>query len=68
VQKNCGGSADGLPIVVGFVAQTNKQVAGDLELSEITVKIHRGSAMRKMGARTLADLVRMADALKVANE
>ncbi len=42
----------------------NKQVAGDLGLSEITVKIHRGSAMRKMGARTLADLVRMADALK----
>jgi FixJ family two-component response regulator len=44
----------------------NKQVAGDLGLSEITVKIHRGSAMRKMGARTLADLVRMADALKSA--
>ncbi len=42
----------------------NKQVAGDLGLSEITVKIHRGSAMRKMGARTLADLVRMADTLK----
>lgn len=42
----------------------NKQVAGDLGLSEITVKIHRGAAMRKMGARTLADLVRMADALK----
>jgi len=41
----------------------NKQVAGDLALSEITVKIHRGSAMRKMGARTLADLVRMAQAL-----
>lgn len=41
----------------------NKQVAGDLELSEITVKIHRGAAMRKMGARSLADLVRMADAL-----
>ena len=41
----------------------NKQVAGDLGLSEITVKIHRGSAMRKMGARTLADLVRMAEAL-----
>lgn len=41
----------------------NKQVAGDLEISEVTVKIHRGSAMRKMGARTLADLVRMADAL-----
>jgi FixJ family two-component response regulator len=42
----------------------NKQVAGELGLSEITVKIHRGAAMRKMGARTLADLVRMADALK----
>ena len=41
----------------------NKQVAGELSLSEITVKIHRGSAMRKMGARSLADLVRMADTL-----
>jgi FixJ family two-component response regulator len=43
----------------------NKQVAGDLDISEITVKIHRGAAMRKMRARTLADLVRMADALCV---
>lgn len=42
----------------------NKQIAGDLGISEITVKIHRGAAMRKMGARTLADLVRMADMLK----
>jgi FixJ family two-component response regulator len=43
----------------------NKQVAGDLGLSEITVKIHRGAAMRKMNARTLADLVRMAETLKL---
>jgi FixJ family two-component response regulator len=43
----------------------NKQVAGDLGLSEITVKIHRSSAMRKMDARTLADLVRMAGALQL---
>jgi FixJ family two-component response regulator len=43
----------------------NKQVAGDLDISEITVKIHRGAAMRKMGARTFADLVRMVDALRV---
>ena len=41
----------------------NKQVAGDLGISEITVKIHRGAVMRKMGARTLADLVRMADVI-----
>jgi len=41
----------------------NKQVAASLDLSEMTVKIHRGSAMRKMGARTFADLVRMADGL-----
>ena len=44
----------------------NKQVAGDLGLSEVTVKIHRGSAMRKMRARTLADLVRMAEALGIS--
>ena len=51
--------------VMGLVAagKMNKQVAGDLGLSEVTVKIHRGSAMRKMRARTLADLVRMAEAL-----
>ena len=42
----------------------NKQAAADLGISEITVKIHRGAAMRKMGARTLADLVRMAEAIK----
>jgi FixJ family two-component response regulator len=42
----------------------NKQVAGDLGITEITVKIHRGAAMRKMGARTLADLVRMAEVLR----
>jgi FixJ family two-component response regulator len=42
----------------------NKQVAGDLGISEITVKIHRGAATHKMGARTYADLVRMADALQ----
>jgi FixJ family two-component response regulator len=43
----------------------NKQIAGELKLAEITVKIHRGHIMRKMGARSLADLVRMAEVLGV---
>jgi FixJ family two-component response regulator len=43
----------------------NKQVAGRIGLSEITVKVHRGRIMQKMGARTLADLVRMAEALGI---
>jgi RNA polymerase sigma factor (sigma-70 family) len=41
----------------------NKQVAGELGLSEITVKIHRSHAMQKMKARSLADLVRMSEGL-----
>jgi FixJ family two-component response regulator len=43
----------------------NKQVADELNLSEKTVKIHRGNVMRKMEARTFADLVRMAEKLKL---
>jgi len=43
----------------------NKQIAAELGLSEITVKLHRGNVMKKMGARSLADLVRMADAVGV---
>jgi FixJ family two-component response regulator len=43
----------------------NKQTAAEVGLSEITVKIHRGNVMRKMGARTLAELVRIAEALDV---
>lgn len=54
--------------VMGYVTAglMNKQVAGLMELSEITVKIHRGNVMRKMGVRSLADLVRKAEALGVS--
>lgn len=41
----------------------NKQIAGILDLSEVTVKIHRGIMMKKMEARSVADLVRMAETL-----
>lgn len=53
--------------VMGFVTAglMNKQVAAEMGVSEITVKIHRGHAMRKMEARSLADLVRMAELLGV---
>ena len=43
----------------------NKQIAYRLKVTEITVKIHRGQVMRKMEARSLADLVRMADMLGI---
>jgi FixJ family two-component response regulator len=43
----------------------NKQIAAELNLAEITVKIHRGRIMKKMHARSVADLVKMAEALGV---
>jgi FixJ family two-component response regulator len=46
----------------------NKQIAGEMQLAEITVKVHRGSVMRKMGAKSLADLVRMADIMGIARK
>jgi FixJ family two-component response regulator len=53
--------------VIGLVTTglMNKQVAAELGVSEITVKVHRGNIMRKMNARSLPDLVRMADALGI---
>jgi FixJ family two-component response regulator len=43
----------------------SKQIAAQISLSEITVKVHRSHLMKKMGARSVADLVRMAEALGV---
>ena len=53
--------------VLAFVTAglMNKQIAAELGVSEITVKVHRGNVMKKMGARSLADLVRMADTLGI---
>ncbi|MCZ3377398.1 MULTISPECIES: response regulator transcription factor [Rhizobium] len=51
--------------VMALVARglLNKQIAAEIGLSEITVKVHRGQAMRKMRADSVADLIRMADNL-----
>jgi FixJ family two-component response regulator len=51
--------------VMGGVAAglLNKQIAYDLSISEVTVKIHHGQVMQKMGTASVADLVRMADRL-----
>jgi FixJ family two-component response regulator len=46
----------------------NKQVAAQLDLAEITVKIYRGHIMKKMGAKSLADLIRMTEALGIGRE
>jgi FixJ family two-component response regulator len=45
----------------------NKQMAGQLNLSEVTVKVHRHNLMRKLGARSVPDLVKMAEALRICN-
>jgi FixJ family two-component response regulator len=52
-----------LPFIIGGFL--NKQIAAELNLSEVTVKIHRGQIMRKMEVRSVADLVRKADALGI---
>jgi RNA polymerase sigma factor (sigma-70 family) len=44
----------------------NKQVAAEIGLSEVTVKVHRHNLMKKLDARSFADLVRMADALRIS--
>jgi FixJ family two-component response regulator len=54
--------------VLGYVLAglMNKQIASEMELSEITVKIHRGQMMKKMESRSVAELVRKAEAIHIA--
>jgi FixJ family two-component response regulator len=53
--------------VIGYVSAgfLNKQIAAEMGISEVTVKVHRRNIMQKMSARSLAELVRMADVLGV---
>ena len=53
--------------VMGFVLSglLNRQIASEMNLSEITVKVHRGQVMRKMSARSMPDLVRKAESLGI---
>jgi FixJ family two-component response regulator len=51
-------------VVTGLL---NKQIAGELGTTDLTIKAHRGRVMRKMGAGSLADLVRMAEKLKISS-
>lgn len=53
-----------LPFVIGGLL--NKETAADLGTSEVTIRVHRSQIMRKMGARSLAELVRMADKLGIS--
>lgn len=52
------------PLVIS--GRLNKQIAAELETSETTVKVHRGQLMKKMGADSLADLVRMGERLGIS--
>jgi FixJ family two-component response regulator len=53
--------------IMGFVTAglMNKQIASEIGVSEVTVKFHRGNLMRKMGAKSVVELVRMAEALGI---
>jgi hypothetical protein len=46
----------------------NRQVAAEIGVSEVTVKVHRHKVMRKLGVKSLAELVRIADVLEISGE
>jgi FixJ family two-component response regulator len=53
-------------MALAILGRLNKQIAGELGVSEVTVKVHRGQIMRKMRAKSLPELVRMGDLLNLA--
>jgi FixJ family two-component response regulator len=64
--RRYAGLSDREKQIMGLLAagRVTKQIAGELGVSKVTVRVHRGQIMQKMGARSLADLVRMSDQLK----
>ena len=54
-------------MALAVAGRLNKQIAAEIGLSEATVKLHRGQVMRKMGARSVVDLVRMGDRLGLSD-
>ncbi|MDB6090155.1 MAG: DNA-binding response regulator [Gammaproteobacteria bacterium] len=69
LQERYGGLTERERQIMALVVtgRANKQIAAELNLSEMTVKVHRGQVMRKMQARSLPELVRMADRLGASN-
>jgi FixJ family two-component response regulator len=66
IGKRFAGLTDREKVIMALLARgrVSKQIAGQLRISEVTVRVHRGQIMQKMGARSLADLIRMADRLE----
>jgi FixJ family two-component response regulator len=67
IRERFAGLTDRENEIMTLLAQgcVSKQIAGVLGMSEVTVRVHRSQIMQKIGARSLADLVRMADRLKI---
>jgi len=70
IRERFAGLTDREKEIMTLLAQgrVSKQIAGQIGISEVTVRVHRSQIMQKMGARSLADLVRMVDRLEADAE